>query len=143
MTKRYNNSILLVAGLAITLLGMFWLSQVSMTSNYWISIALPMILIGIGQGASLSPLTSAGISGTEARDSGAASGVVNVAHQLGGSLGLAILVAIAAKMENSSDVVITRTAQVEIALKVGSIMLFLALIVTLVLILPKEKNKWE
>jgi sugar phosphate permease len=53
-----------------------------------------MVLIGVGQGMSLGPLTVAGVSGVSAEDAGAASGVVNAAHQLGGSLGLAVLVVV-------------------------------------------------
>jgi heme/copper-type cytochrome/quinol oxidase subunit 2 len=39
-------------------------------------------------------LTAAGIAGVAPEDAGAASGLVNVAHQLGGSLGLGALVAV-------------------------------------------------
>lgn len=42
----------------------------------------------------LGPLTVAGVAGVEHQNAGAASGVLNVAHQLGASLGLAILVVI-------------------------------------------------
>lgn len=75
--------------------GMFWLAQVSLGSSYWIGIGLPMVLIGLGQGFALSPMTASGIAGVAGEDAGAASGVVNVAHQIGNSLGLAVLVAIA------------------------------------------------
>ena len=53
-----------------------------------------MALLGIGIGAALVPLTTAGIAGVDADDAGAASGLVNVAQQLGGSLGLGILVTV-------------------------------------------------
>ncbi|MNQ96864.1 hypothetical protein D3C85_1124850 [compost metagenome] len=53
-----------------------------------------MILIGLGQGWVLGPLTIAGVAGVEPRHAGAASGLLNVAHQLGASLGLAILVVV-------------------------------------------------
>ena len=73
---------------------MFWLSRVSGETAYLTGLALPMILIGAGQGATLSPLTAAGIAGVRGEDAGGASGLVNVFHQLGGSFGLGILVAV-------------------------------------------------
>lgn len=57
----------------------FWLSRLSADTYYLTGIALPMIIIGIGQGASLGPLTAAGIAGVASKDAGAASGLVNVA----------------------------------------------------------------
>ena len=45
-------------------------------------------------GAAFAPLTAAGLSGVAQGDAGAASGLVNVAHQLGGSLGLGMLVTV-------------------------------------------------
>jgi hypothetical protein len=91
---RVGNARLVACGLAITAIGMAWLSGISVDTSYLTGIALPMIVIGIGQGAALSPLTAAGIAGIAPEDAGAASGVVNVAHQLGASLGLGILVAV-------------------------------------------------
>ena len=42
-----------------------------------------MVLIGAGQGLAFAPLTSFGIAGVPAEDAGAATGLVNTAHQLG------------------------------------------------------------
>jgi len=42
----------------------------------------------------LAPLTVSAVAGVASKDAGAASGLVNVAHQLGGSLGLSILVVV-------------------------------------------------
>ena len=61
-----------------------------------------MILIGIGQGGVLAPLTASGVAGVAREDTGAASGLVNVAHQLGGSLGLGVLVVVFAAATPSS-----------------------------------------
>lgn len=94
MTQRLSNARLLAGGLTVTLIGMAWLSRLDAASPYLTGIALPMILIGIGQGGTLSPLTVAGVAGVASEDAGAASGLVNVAHQLGGSLGLSVLVAV-------------------------------------------------
>ncbi|MFJ3394820.1 MFS transporter [Leifsonia aquatica] len=95
LTRRLGNGTLVAAGLAITLAGMVWLSFVRADSSYWLAVALPMLLLGAGQGIGFAPLTAAGIAGIEPRDAGAASGLVNVAHQLGGALGVSIMVSIA------------------------------------------------
>lgn len=91
LTQRFGNAHLLAGGLAITVIGMAWLSCVSADIPYLTGIALPMVLIGVGQGMTLSPLTVAGIAGVAAEDAGAASGLVNVTGQVGGSLGLSVL----------------------------------------------------
>jgi hypothetical protein len=66
-------------------------------------------------------------------DAGAASGLVNVAHQLGGSLGLGILVTVFAAADsstlNAQDLLAHRVAT---ALTVGTAMLALALVVALI-----------
>lgn len=97
LSVRVANAKLLVAGVTLTLVGMAWLSRIGVGDSYWLAVALPMVLIGIGQGLSLAPMTSAGVAGVTPAESGAASGLVNTAHQLGSSLGLGILVTIAAQ----------------------------------------------
>jgi EmrB/QacA subfamily drug resistance transporter len=139
LTHRFGNAPLLASSLLLSVTGMLWLSRVSPHTTYLIGIALPMALIGMGQGGSLAPLTSAGIADVTARDAGAASGVVNVAHQLGGSLGLSILVAVFAA---ASTKTLTGSNllghQISVALSTGSVMLALAFIVTFAFIIPKK-----
>jgi len=53
-----------------------------------------MILFGLGMGLAMVPLTTAALAGVRAEDSGAASSMVNVTQQVGGALGLAILVTV-------------------------------------------------
>jgi sugar phosphate permease len=103
---------------------MFWLGRLSADTSYLTGVALPMILIGAGQGASLGPLTAAGLTGVEPRDAGAASGLVNVAHQLGGSLGLGVLVTVAATAGPVAD-------RASIALTVAAGFLAVALVLVL------------
>src|SRR4051794_2565363 len=101
LARRIGSTPLLIGGLTVDLLGMAWLSRLSETTAFFPGIALPMVMMGIGMGAALTPLTAAGIAGVQPDDAGAASGVVNVAHQLGGSLGLGILVTVFASAERS------------------------------------------
>ena len=86
LTRRFGNARLLAGGLAVSVLGMAWLGQVGPDTPYLLGVALPMVLIGAGQGSSLSPLTVAGVAGVAEEDAGAASGLVNVAHQVAASL---------------------------------------------------------
>jgi hypothetical protein len=135
LTSRYGNARLLATGFVLTLTGMFWLAQVSVGASYWMDIGLPMVLIGLGQGFTLSPLTASGITGVSGQDAGAASGVVNVVHQLGNSLGLAILVAIAVYGTAGLDGADLLAHRVETALTGSSAMLALALVLVVAFIL--------
>src|SRR3954453_5253290 len=96
LRTRVPDAVLLAAGVLLTLLGMVWLSRAGLGEGYLTSVALPMVLVGVGQGLAFAPLTTAGIAGVAPADAGAASGLVNTAHQLGMALGLAVLSAVAA-----------------------------------------------
>lgn len=96
LMRRFTPGQLLIAGIPLGIVGMAWLSRASADSGYVVSVALPMLLIGVSQGLTLSPLTSAGVANVDPRHAGAASGAVNAAHQIGSSVGLSILVAISA-----------------------------------------------
>ena len=94
LSRKVGNSRLLASGLGLCIIGMIWIAQLSALSPYLSGIAFPMVLLGFGQGFVLAPLTVAAVQGVASEDAGAASGLVNVAHQLGGSLGLSILVVV-------------------------------------------------
>ena len=132
LTRRIGTAPLLAAGLATCLAGFAWLSRVTVDSSYLAGIALPMMLIGAGQGMALSPLTTAGIAGVAAKDAGAASGVVNVAHQLGNSLGLAVLVAISSFGAGGLSGTALLAHRVTSALTSAAAMLALALLLVFV-----------
>ena len=140
VTARWGQARPLVVGAVLTLLGMAWLSQVQVGSSYWGAVALPMVLIGAGQGLAFAPLTSTGIAGVEAKDAGAASGLVNTFHQLGMALGLGVLVAASAHSGHGlASPAALLTARVETALATGSVLLALSLAVTLTFIVPSER----
>ena len=94
ITPRLGGTRVLIGGLVLALAGMTWMSRLSADTHYFPQIVVPMVLLGIGVGLAFTPLTAAGIAGVAPADAGAASGLVNVAHQLGGSLGLGILVTV-------------------------------------------------
>jgi EmrB/QacA subfamily drug resistance transporter len=94
ITPRVGEARVLAAGLAVALLGMLWLGQISPGADYLTQMAPPLVLLGVGMGSALTPLTTAGMAGVADADAGAASGVINVAHQLGGTLGVGALVTV-------------------------------------------------
>jgi hypothetical protein len=123
----------------MTLAGMGWLSRVQLDSGYLTAVALPMMLIGAGQGLAFAPLTSAGLIGVRADQAGAASGVINTFHQLGMALGLSVLVAASAGAGSGSAASTAAgalVAEVDTALTVAAGWLALCLVAVLTLIAP-------
>jgi EmrB/QacA subfamily drug resistance transporter len=119
----------LVGGLVLALAGLLWLSRITTTTDYWLGIALPMLLIGGGMGLAFTPLTQAAIAGVEDRDAGAASGLVNVFQQLGSTLGIGLLVTVfAAASEGSGAKSLTEGVPSTIAVSAGLIALALAVV---------------
>jgi EmrB/QacA subfamily drug resistance transporter len=94
LIERIGGAALLTAGVTVDALGMMWLSRIGVETPFFPGIAVPLVMMGLGMGGALAPLTSAGIAGVEPGDAGAASGLVNAAQQLGGSLGLSVLVTV-------------------------------------------------
>jgi EmrB/QacA subfamily drug resistance transporter len=85
---------LAMAGMIPVITGMAWLSRVSPGTSYLPGVLGPMILFGTGLGLAFVPLTTAALAGVRPEDSGAASSMVNVTQQVGGALGLAVLVTV-------------------------------------------------
>jgi hypothetical protein len=82
----------MTAGALLAATGLAWLTQVSVTSGYLDGILGPMLVFGLGMGLLFVPLTIVAVSGVEPQEAGAASSLLNVSQQVGGSLGLSILV---------------------------------------------------
>jgi MFS family permease len=83
----------MVLGSLVSASSVFWLSQTSESPAY-LSIGIPLFLMGLGNGSVFLPMTAAALQRVEPQHAGAASGVVNVAQQVGSTLGLAILVTV-------------------------------------------------
>lgn len=94
LVAQHGNITVLSAGLSLLAVGFSGLIFLPPCLPYAIAIFLPMIFIGFGQGLAMSPLTNLGIEGVDTCNSGAASGIVNMAHQVGGAFGLSAMVRI-------------------------------------------------
>ncbi len=94
LIARFGPKTPMVAGLLPVVAGMTWLTQITPGTSYQEGILGPMLLLGAGMGITFVPLTMASLAGVRPEDSGAASSMVNVTQQVGGALGLAILVTV-------------------------------------------------
>ena len=83
-----------IALLDLVALGTVWLTRLDAQSTYLADVVGPLLLFGAGAGMIFIPLVGRAISGVAPEDSGAASGMLNVVQQVGGALGLGILVTI-------------------------------------------------
>jgi len=93
LVDRFPATVLMYVGLTASTIGMVIDSQLSTGSGYPILLA-SMLLFAGGNGISFVMLTASAVSGVDAQDAAAASGLVNVTQQLGAALGVAVLVSV-------------------------------------------------
>jgi EmrB/QacA subfamily drug resistance transporter len=126
----------LIGGLVLALVGLVWLSRITTSTDYWLGVAIPMALIGVGMGLAFTPLTQAAIAGVDNHDAGAASGLVNVFQQLGSTIGIGVLVTVyAAASEGSGAKALAEGVPTTIAVSAG--LVAAALAVVLVVMRPR------
>jgi EmrB/QacA subfamily drug resistance transporter len=92
---RFGPRALLVVGLGLSAAGFAWLTQLTAGSSYAGGVLGGTLLISFGMGLSFTPLATAATTGVHWTQAGLASGVLNTARQVGGSIGLAALATVA------------------------------------------------
>ncbi|MEO9174271.1 MAG: hypothetical protein ABI317_02070 [Gaiellales bacterium] len=85
----------LLAGFLLTAAGLALFSRIHASGDYTSDVLAPSLLVSIGMGLCMVPLTTTAVAGVAQHEAGLASGLVNVARLFGGALGLALLVAVA------------------------------------------------
>jgi EmrB/QacA subfamily drug resistance transporter len=94
MLGKYGAKTVVGIGVPINLAGAIWITQLSASDGYAAGILGPLLLIGFGMGWTMMPLNTFILSGVEPKDAGSASGLLQTMQQVGGSLGLSILVTV-------------------------------------------------
>jgi EmrB/QacA subfamily drug resistance transporter len=95
LVTRIGFKITLIAGMVFVTIGLVWFAQVPPNGSYVSDLLGPMLVAAVGLGFAFVPVTIAAVTGIRPDQAGLASGLVNTSQQVGGALGLAILVAIA------------------------------------------------
>ena len=85
----------LVGGLILAAGGFALLTRLDLHLDYWTELVPAQLLMSVGLGLAFVSLTVTAVSEASDADAGIASGMVTTAQQVGGALGLAVLVSIA------------------------------------------------
>lgn len=131
LVGRWGHARVLGVGVGLVFLGMVWMAFLTPGSPWLWGMAAPMAVIGLGQGLAFGPLTASGVAGAGPSDAGAASGLVNTSHQLGSTLGVALLTAVSAGAA-------TLPQRITTAYTAGAGLLALAVLAVVVLVIPGE-----
>jgi EmrB/QacA subfamily drug resistance transporter len=96
IVMRFGNRPPLALGLALAATGLALFAISPVGGNFMLHVLPAMTVLGIGCGMALNPILLVAMGEVEPSDSGLASGVVNTAFMMGGSLGLAVLASLSA-----------------------------------------------
>lgn len=96
LVPRLGVGLVPLIGLALATTGMIVLTQLPVDGRYAANVLPGVLPLGLGLGLTFVPVMLAATSEVSAEDAGLASGLLNTAQQVGGSIGLAILSTLAA-----------------------------------------------
>ena len=97
--------LMMIVGPLFAAAGLFYLSFITPSGNYFVQVLPALVLLGIGLAALFVPLQNVALTGVAPHDVGAASATVNAATQIGGSIGLSVFTAIYARAAEDSNAV--------------------------------------
>jgi EmrB/QacA subfamily drug resistance transporter len=127
----------LVAGLALMSAGLLWFARAPVDGSYAMDVLPSMILLALGAGMAFNPLLLAAMGDVPPEESGLASGLVNTTQMMGGAVGLAVLVSIAAARTADPNDAGDLTAGYHAAFVVGAAFAIVALVLAAVLMEAK------
>jgi EmrB/QacA subfamily drug resistance transporter len=103
LLQRFGVKATLLAGLALTAAGQFWLAQIAAGGSYVVNVLPGLVLTALGVGCVFPTASVAITSGVEQRDQGLAGGLFTTCQQVGAATGLATLATVAAARTVHAD----------------------------------------
>jgi len=91
LSDRIGSRPLMVAGLALQSVAMFWLAAISSPDTAYASLIAPFVIAGTGMALVFAPSANAILSAVRPEEAGQASGATNAIRELGGVMGVAVL----------------------------------------------------
>jgi predicted MFS family arabinose efflux permease len=143
LTTRIGFKPVLAIGLVIVAAGLVWFAQVSPGGTFLSDILGPSVVAAVGLGLAFVSLTIASVAGVAPDDAGLASGLINTSQQIGGALGLAVLLAVANARTSGFDgpPAVAATEGFQSAFYVGAALAMLGALVSLALIRTRDSRE--
>jgi MFS family permease len=116
VVKRFGAKATLIPGLVLMTAGLLLLGEAPVHAVYAVNVLPALLVMGIGAGLIFMPSVLLAMSGVDGSDAGLASGVANVAIQMGAAVGVAVLASISAADTNG---LLARGATLNVALTSG------------------------
>jgi EmrB/QacA subfamily drug resistance transporter len=143
--RQLGARVVTTAALTVAAFGMFLLGGVTVHSSYAAHILPTILLLSFGMGAAFPALQIAALHEVSAEDAGLGSAVQNTVVQIGGSLGLAVLVTLALRRTASSIVAgssaaVAATQGYALAFRGAAFALFAAAVVAFLLVPGRERE---
>ena len=86
----------MAVGMALIGGGILWATRMPVHGHFWADLAGPFFVAGAGTAFTFVPVSIGGLAGVAEHEAGLASGLLNTAQQLGGSIGVAVASTVAA-----------------------------------------------
>ena len=83
---------LMTGGLVLVAISLFWQSHLSVGSGFGF-LAPGFVLMGIGMGFIMTPMSTAAMNAVDRKKAGVAGGILSMSRMIGGTLGVAVLAA--------------------------------------------------
>nr|WP_316745687.1 MFS transporter [Streptomyces sp. MK7] len=94
LVARFGQTPLLITGTLGLTASYVWLSNIDTTSGYVTAVLGPLLINGISAGLTFMPAASPVMGGVAPQHAGSASGLLQTVQQLGGAIGLAVIVSV-------------------------------------------------
>jgi MFS family permease len=95
LINRFGVKPIIILGMALQTIGYLLLSPISITESYFGGLLEPMLLIAVGTALGFTAINIAALTGTMRGEQGLASGLINTSRQIGGPIGLVVLLTVA------------------------------------------------
>ncbi|MFB7505116.1 MFS transporter [Streptomyces broussonetiae] len=141
---RYGGYRVLLAGLALIVVGMALLSRAPVHASYAVDVLPALLLLSAGFAAAMPALTGLAMSGAREEDAGLASGLFNTTQVVGGSLGLAVLSTLAASrtgglLDRGAELIPATAQGYRLAFRVATAIAVAALVLAGAVLRPRSR----